>query len=335
MNHNENSIKSKFINKVVSIPLITEIQRYCLQDGPGIRTTVFIKGCPLKCPWCHNPETQNSKRELYFYPTKCTGCGKCAEICPTHASSISLESNKSITINLDRDKCIECMKCVDTCFSNARAIVGQKLHIERIIQEAISDKPFYENSGGGVTLSGGEPLLYPDFTLEVSKRLKREHIHVAIETSCFGEWRKIKPLLQYVDLFIVDIKTLNAKIHKDIIGYSLTKIIKNINKFIENHAKIRIHIPIIPNFNNTQEDYKAYINYLSNLQNKIEAVDILPFHCYAQNKYVSLGRSQTYQYSGVEDLPGSEILPLLEGLRHIGINVTVGGLVGLGNVNSK
>jgi len=319
----------------IRIPLITEIQRYCLQDGPGIRTTVFIKGCPLKCPWCHNPETQNPKRELYFYPEKCTGCGRCAEVCPTNASSISLGPDKASTLNFERSKCIACLKCVDACLSQARGIVGQVLSIDEIIQEAVADKPFYENSGGGVTLSGGEPLLFPEFTLEISKRFKKELIHVAIETSCFAEWRKIKSLLPYIDLFIVDIKTLNPEKHKTVIGCPLDIILKNIEKLIENHANIRIHLPIIPGFNNTEKDYEAYFKCLSKFSKNLLGVDILPFHCYAQNKYILLGRGDTYQFAGVEDLPQKELLPLARGLKQIGIDVTIGGLVGLGDIKRR
>ena len=321
--------------KEMRIPLITEIQRYCLQDGPGIRTTIFIKGCPLKCPWCHNPETQNPKRELYFYAEKCTGCGRCTEVCSTNASTINLEPDKARTLNFNRSKCIACLKCVDVCLSQARAPVGQILSIEEIIQEAVSDKLFYENSGGGVTLSGGEPLLFPEFTNEISKRFKKELIHTAIETSCFAEWTKIKSLLPYIDLFIVDIKTLNPEKHKTFLGCPLDIILKNIEKLIENNANIRIHIPVIPAFNNTQEDYEAYSKYLSKFSKNLLGVDILPFHCYAQNKYTLLGRKDTYQFWGVEDLQQKELLPFARGLKQIGIDVTIGGLVGLGDIKRK
>lgn len=319
------------------IPFITEIQRFSLQDGPGIRTTVFMKGCPLKCPWCHNPETQNPKREIYLYSEKCVGCGRCAEVCPTKATSISFETDKAGTLSFNRSKCIACFKCVDVCLKQARTIVGQILSMDEIIQEAVADNIFYEHTGGGITLSGGEPLLFPEFTLEISKRLKsrKELIHIAIETSCFAEWRNIKPLLPYIDLFIVDIKTLNPEKHKTVVGCSIDVVLKNIERLLENHANTRIHLPIIPGFNNTEEDYEAYLQYFSRFTKSFMGVDILSFHCYAQGKYTFLGRQDTYQFSGVEDLPQQELLPFARELKKMGIDATIGGSVGLGDVKRK
>ncbi|MCD6576847.1 MAG: 4Fe-4S binding protein [Anaerolineaceae bacterium] len=130
-------------------PLITEIQRYCLQDGPGIRTTLFFKGCPLHCPWCHNPETQSPKKELYYYSDRCTNCGRCVEVCPTGASTMHIEADNKAVLVLDRSKCIACMKCVDACLSGAREIVGQDLTIDTMMKEAVADRAFFKNSGGG------------------------------------------------------------------------------------------------------------------------------------------------------------------------------------------
>lgn len=316
----------------MKIPLITEIQRFSLQDGPGIRTTIFIKGCPLKCPWCHNPETQNPKQEFYYYSDKCTACGNCAEICTSNASTLTVGSDRRPVLTLDRTKCQNCQKCVPVCTSGARGIVGQALSLDEIMQEAVADRPFFANSGGGVTISGGEPLLYPEFTLELARRLKSAHIHCAMETSCFAPWEKIEPLLEYVDLFLVDIKTLDAEKHKTIVGWPLDVILKNIEMLTEHKANIRIHLPIIPGFNNSPEDYHAIIEYLRKLFDRISGIDVLPYHCYAENKYTLLGRGgSAYQFKGVTDLPGSEIIPLVKGLRRAGaVNVTVGGLVGMG-----
>jgi pyruvate formate lyase activating enzyme len=317
-------------------PLITEIQRFSLQDGPGIRTTIFIKGCPLKCPWCHNPETQLPIKEFYYHPEKCVCCGKCVEVCPSNASTISFDAKGNPVLNIDRNTCVHCMKCVEICPAGAREIVGQQLQVRDILQEAVSDSLFYKNSGGGVTLSGGDPLLFPEFTLMLTKLLKRELVHVAIETSCFAPWEKIEPLLAYMDLFIVDIKTMDAEKHRSIVGWPLDVILSNINKLAEHKANIRIHLPIIPEFNNSSKDFQAIIDYLAKLSDKISAVDILPYHCYAENKYTLLGRGSSYRFKGVKDLPVSAVLPLCAGLNKVGIaNITIGGLGGLGTDDSS
>lgn len=313
----------------MKIPFITEIQRFSLQDGPGIRTTIFMKGCPLKCPWCHNPETQNSQQEIYYYLERCTACGKCTEICPSQASSLSFDRDRMPLITLDRTKCQNCRKCIQVCPSGARAVVGQPLSLVEIMQEAVADQAFFGNSGGGVTISGGEPLLFPEFSLELAKRLKSAGVHCAMETSCFASWEKIEPFLEYVDLFLVDIKTLDEEKHKSTVGWPLPIILKNIETLAEHKATIRIHLPIIPGFNNSLEDYHAIIEYLRKLFGRISGIDILPYHCYAENKYTLLGRD--YRFKGVSDLPGTEVVPLVQGLRLAGAaNVTVGGLVGMG-----
>ena len=315
----------------MEIPLITEIQRFSLQDGPGIRTTIFVKGCPLHCPWCHNPETQARENEFYFYADKCVCCGRCAEICPTGASTMINGPNNEPVLKLDRSKCIKCLKCVDVCLPSARVTVGKELSMDEIVKEAAADLPFFKNSGGGVTVSGGDPLFFSEFTLELIKRLKHENIHVGIETSCFQKWQKIEPMLPYVDLFLVDIKSLNSKKHKDVVGWPLEIILKNIETLIEFDANIRIHLPIVPEFNNSAEDFEAYVSYLRKFAKKLAGIDVLPFHVYGEAKYISLGRSETYAFKDIEPIPGKDLLPLINGLKKTGVaNLTVGGLVGIG-----
>lgn len=313
------------------IPLITEIQRYSLQDGPGIRTTIFFKGCPLHCPWCHNPETQDPKTEFYFYTDKCTCCGRCVEVCPTGASSIEVGSDNEPALKIDRTKCIRCMKCVDACLSGARSVVGRELTIDEIVKEAVSDRLFFKNSGGGVTISGGEPLAFPEFTLELAKRLKDEQVDVAMETSCFQKWEKIQPLLEFIDLFLVDIKSLDPDRHKETIGCPLEPILANIKRLIESDAYVRIHLPIIPGFNDSDDDFDAYINFLSQFADRLAGVDILPYHVYGEGKYDFLGRGESYEYKDTKEISSKRIVPLAKGLKKVHIkSVTVGGLVGMG-----
>ncbi|BBO81001.1 pyruvate formate lyase-activating protein [Desulfosarcina ovata subsp. sediminis] len=312
--------------------LITEIQSYSLQDGPGIRTTLFIKGCPLHCPWCHNPETQSPNKEIYHYRSKCTACGRCVEACPTGASFLDAGPDAALVLSYDRTRCVGCAACVAACPSGARSAVGQAYQLDDLAGRAVADKPFFDNSGGGVTISGGDPLMFPEFTRRLAKRIKKEGVHLAVETSAFPKFALIEPLLPYVDLFIIDIKTLDPIKYRDVIGGSLSRILSNIERLLRLEKAVRIHLPIIPAFNDTPNDFKAYIAYLAPLANVLDGVDVLPFHAYGENKYTLLGREADYAYQGAKDLEHHAVAPLVDGLRQAGIrSVTVGGLVGLGN----
>lgn len=317
---------------VSKMPLITNIQRYSLQDGPGIRTTVFVKGCPLRCPWCHNPETQSTKVEINYYVDKCIGCARCAEFCPTGAAYVE-RIGEDAFIRFDRIKCIGCGKCAEVCITGARERVGNKLTLDEIIKEAVADRLFFINSGGGVTISGGEPLYFPEFTVELAKKLKQELVHVAVETSAFCQWRYLNELREYIDLFLVDIKTMDPRKYKEVINGNCEVIFTNIENLVNYGANIRIRLPIIPNFNNTIESYEAYVKYLSNLTAKI-AVDILPFHSYGESKYKLLGRLDKYEYSDVNSMSNKDVMGLVELFIHAGfepgLNITVGGVIGVG-----
>ncbi|WP_206811706.1 glycyl-radical enzyme activating protein [Paradesulfitobacterium ferrireducens] len=313
-------------------PLITNIQRYSLQDGPGFRTTIFLKGCPLRCPWCHNPDTQLTKKEISYYAEKCIGCGRCAERCPTGSTYIEQRGQEAF-LKYDRSKCIGCGKCADACLTGARDIAGREMPMAEIIREAAADNMFFFNSGGGVTISGGDPMMFPEYTLELAKNLRQEGLHVALETSAFGPWHHLQPLLQYVNLFLIDIKAMDAEKYKNIIKGNLDVILNNFENLVKAGAAVRARLPMIPGFNNSQRDYEAYTEYLGKFVGRIEAVDLLPFHSYGEKKYQLLGRMESYQYLNVNSMEAKELKPFIKMLIEAGFvagkSLTVGGLIGV------
>jgi len=303
-----------------------------LQDGPGIRSTVFLKGCPLHCPWCHNPETQSPDKEFYYNERQCTKCGHCTVICPAGASRLITDIRRGAVIEIDRDLCIRCMQCVAECPSEARSIVGQALTLEEIKRELLSDSIFYRNSGGGVTISGGEPLFYPEFTLALVREIKREGVHVAIETCCFQKWEVVASLIDFVDLFIVDIKTLDAKKHKEVVGGALQPILDNIDGLLASEASVRIHLPLIPGFNDSDQDFAAYLDYIKERVEKLEGVDLLPFHSFGEGKYKQLGMVKAEGFEGMKDMEVEAVIPFAKEIKKLGVkSVTVGGMTGVGD----
>ena len=205
--------------------------------------------------------------------------------------------------------------------------------MDGILREVLSDKPFYKHSGGGVTLSGGDPLLYPEFVIEIAQHLRAENVHIAIQTSCFPkQWRTIEPLVDYIDLFIVDLKSLDTKRHSDVIKWPLDVILRNLHNLFERNAPVRIHIPVIPGFNDSPADFQAYAEFLGSNAEKVTGVDILNFHSYGEGKYEALGRKDTYHFAGVQENQAEAVIPLVLALKERGVpGITVGGLMGLGH----
>ncbi len=243
--------------------IIFNIQRFCVNDGPGIRTTVFLKGCPLSCVWCHNPESQRFEPEILFYKDKCTGCGRCRGITAA-----------------DRDF---------VCFNGAKEICGKTVTADEVTAEVLKDKPFYENSGGGVTLSGGEPLAQYDFSLELLKKAKANGIHTAVETCGYAERSKILEIAKYVDLFLFDCKETDPELHKEYTGFDNKVILENLKALSDTGSKIILRCPIIPGFNDRAEHFKG-ISEAADKFSGIVHIEIEPFHPLGESKYSALGR---------------------------------------------
>ncbi len=294
--------------------LIFNIQRFSIHDGPGIRTTVFFKGCPLICKWCSNPEGINATQEIMVDDDKCIHCGECKKACPEEAV-IGIEGNKRI----DAGKCTLCMKCVDVCPVKALQCVGDFLSVSAVIEKAKRDALFYRNSGGGVTLSGGEALLQWEFARDLLKICKEEGWHTALDTTGFASWVNMREVLKYVDLVLYDIKHMDEKSHIEGTGVSNKLILENIEK-TASMASIWIRIPVLPGYNDSSEHMEMIAQVASKVV--VAKVSLLPYHEWGRHKYGKLGTDYSFEYPGlINDEKLKEISGIFEGK---GLEVTVG-----------
>ena len=248
---------------------IFDIQRNSYVDGPGIRTTVFFKGCNLHCKWCHNPESQAGCTQLMFYRSKCTGCGKCAEVCENHLESCTL-----------------CGKCALYCVNDARRICGKEYTPDEVLAEVIKDKLFYDASGGGVTCSGGECMLHVDFLCELLRKCKEKGIHTAVDTAGDVPFESFEKVLPYTDLFLYDIKAISDELHREGTGVSNRRILENLEKLAEKGADIIVRIPVIGGFNDEENELLAIKAFIDRLG--IKKVELLPYHAMGEHKYEAL-----------------------------------------------
>lgn len=309
--------KIEKVVKVNSKVTIFDIQRFCIHDGPGIRTVVFMKGCPLRCLWCANPESNSEEREFFYYPDKCIGCGKCAEVCPAGAV-IEAEG----LINFNRSKCINCMRCVKVCCSGARVMTGKEMSVKEVFNEVMKDKIFYCNSSGGVTFSGGEPMIHPEFIGEVCELMQREGLNTAIETCGAFPVENFENMKKYIDLVLFDIKFIDKEKHKKYCGASNEQILLNFDNLIK-LVPIVVRMPVIPNINDTEEDIENLKKFLLNYKNKLKEIDILPYHNMGAAKFDALGRK--YRLEGLKTPSKERMISLKEEFETIGLFVKIGG----------
>lgn len=261
--------------------LISNIQRFSTKDGDGIRTTVFFKGCPLRCKWCHNPETFSQGFDVMYNSENCTLCGRCVAMCKKGA--IKIEQGKLIT---DTSKCISCGECADCCYYNAREISGKSLSADEVSAMIAKDIPFYNESGGGVTFSGGECMLYPDYLLKLLTFCKSRRIHTAIDTSGFVRWESFEKVLPYTDIFLYDIKAFSTDLHEKLTGAPNHLIWENLEKLAERKANINLRIPVIEGCNADLEELERIAEKTEALG--IKKVNILPYHDMGKYKYTKL-----------------------------------------------
>lgn len=272
--------------------IITNIQKFSIHDGDGIRTSVFFKGCPLKCRWCHNPETQRYQPEMEVDREKCAGCGTCEKVCPNGA--LKMIDGHPV---LDKDTCKLCGKCTNYCPAGVREIIGYTYSVKALVKELMKDQMFYEESGGGVTLSGGEVMTMDfDYILAVAKELKHQDISLAIDTCGYAPYERFEKLLPYVDTFLYDVKVMDPEVHKEYMGVDNTLILDNLVKLAAAGARIYIRIPTIKEVNGTEENMKETIKFLKEHDIQPAQINLLPYHNTGSGKYSKLDM----EYKGTE-----------------------------------
>ena len=288
---------------------IFDIQRFCIHDGPGIRTTVFLKGCPLHCLWCHNPESRSRQAQLAFYLTKCVHCGLCGQVCP-HGAILSDDRR------VNRTLCQACGTCAQQCPAEALKLIGRQASVSEVLSDVLRDAPFYETSGGGVTLSGGEPLYQPNFTLRLLQACKQAGLNTAIETCGSAAWDRLAQLLPYVDLFIYDLKVIDPRKHATLCGVDNALILSNAQRLSSAGAQILFRTPLVPGLNDEPTDLQQLGAYVKSLP-QAHALELMAYHRIGSGKYEALG----YAYA----LPTVQPPPSMEDyeatLTHMGVDL--------------
>lgn len=263
---------------------ITNIQKFSVHDGDGIRTSVFFKGCPLKCQWCHNPETQRYERELEYDPEKCTGCGACARICPSQA--ITMKEGKPV---LNREACTLCGKCENFCPAGIREVVGREYTVKELVKELMKDQIFYEDSGGGVTFSGGEVMTMDlEYLIAAAKELRRQDVTLTIDTCGYVPYEKFQAIFPYTDTFLYDIKVMDSELHKQYMGVDNKLILENLIRLARDGARIYIRIPVVKEVNGNERNMRETIAFLKEHDIHPPQINLLPYHDTGSGKYPKL-----------------------------------------------
>lgn len=274
--------------------IIFNIQKFCIHDGDGIRTCVFLKGCPLRCIWCHNPESYEKAPVLSFNKQKCSSCGKCLEVC----SARSIENG---TMKIDRDKCIRCGRCAEICMSDANEIIGREAAASEVIKEVLKDKMFYDTSGGGITVTGGEPSYQPDFTLELLSLAKDAGISLAIETCGIGPRDFYEKTVNLGTTFLYDIKCIDPVRHSKLTGSDNAHILSNLQYLMDNGADIIIRLPMIPGCNDSDEDIALTASFLNQNKSRYRYAEIMPYHALGIGKSEKTGTDSPYVHENASE----------------------------------
>jgi pyruvate formate lyase activating enzyme len=312
----ETDKERKTLNSELGV--VFNIQRFSIHDGPGIRSTVFLKGCPLHCPWCQNPESIRLLPEIIMRDIKCIRCVKCADNCPRRAISVG-DSGRTI----EWEKCNYCLKCAEVCPSKSIVTSGEQKSVDEVIQEVMKDSSYYRRSGGGMTISGGEPLAQWQFTLALLQNARQKGLHTAIDTTGYANWEVLDEVLNYTSLALYDVKHMDSAKHRAATGVPNEGILENLEKAVKKPGlKVWIRRPVILDFNDSEDEMEELCRFVVSLGPAVEKISLLPFHKFSESKYHAIGK--VYSYKEVPLLSEERIEELRRLAESHGLKVDVG-----------
>lgn len=302
------------------MPLIFDIKRYAINDGPGIRTTIFMKGCPMRCIWCHNPESWANERQKSFKESKCIGCQSCVNVCPQDALTMTDKG-----IRPTGNKCILCGKCIEECPTTALEMCGKEMSIDQLMEEIEKERDIMEDSNGGVTVCGGEPLFHPKETLSLLKAIGQHGFHRTIDTTLFANEEVVREIAEECELFLVDLKLMDADKHRQYTGVSNEIILQNIKLLASIDAPFWIRIPLIEGINTDMENIEASANYLKHLPWKEKRIHLLPYHDAGRDKHKRMWSTYNPTNIPMRTPSDEQTQQIAQQLIQHGLKVTIGG----------
>lgn len=298
--------------------LVFDVKRYAINDGPGIRVTIFLKGCPLSCRWCHNPESISPKVQKMYTSSKCIGCGECVKICPIEACELTPDG-----IVTDDSICLRCGECAGVCPALATEMSGHYESVADLLEVIENERPFFDQSGGGVTFSGGEPLLYPDFLIKILDACGQLNIHRTIDTAGLAKTETVLEVAKRTDLFLYDLKLMDSEKHKQWTGVGNSRILQNLEALARTGADIQVRIPLINGVNSDAHNIKATAEFVAALSGPRKPVSLLPYHNVAGGKAAKLGKEYD---PGIMLEPGEdELVRIIDQFAAVGLTASVGG----------
>ena len=296
---------------------IFNIMRFAVNDGPGIRTTVFMKGCPLACAWCHNPEGLSAAHEVAYRADRCAHCGACIDACPEDALTDGVGG-----VERAADRCVSCGTCAGACYTGARENIGREIAVDALVAEVLKDRVFYDESGGGVTFSGGEPLLQFEFLMEALAACRKAGLRTAVETTGFASWEKVRALIPLTDLFLFDLKLMDPGRHREFTGVSNARIIENLRMLAAAGAPVTVRVPLVPGVNDDEANIRAVAALVADL-GTVPSIHLLPFHAGASGKYGALGKP--YAMADLRSPSDDHVQSLASLITAHGITAHIGG----------